>query len=418
MTDTEDKNSEQNENGADAEQSTQGPTIEADPLASWKLPTDTRGRVITFVALAAVLISIWFLLDIVIVTFILTFVFYHLQKYALRGLRRQPIKIFRKLKDGIVLLIIYLGVIALLVLFIVQNTPMIIKQVTDIATAISTFDIAALTKDLDPSLQWLVEQINFNSILGSIGSAIMSGLASIGPAVLNFLIALLISFLLIVEKHKIFAIGKVIENSRISFLYRYFMLFGGSFCETFGKVMKVQVVIAAINCGISMLYLSLTGFPYIAVLGLMIFILGLIPVMGVFISMVPLLILAFNVGGIFKIIEVIIMVTIIHCIEAYFLNPKLMSRRTSLPVSIVFVVLIISERYLGAWGMLIGVPIFIYIMNVLSIDYRKAMEAESVREAAIAAEKSAEKAAARQAQASHQYPKDFNNPLSSKSKKK
>ena len=411
-----DSNEGQNESSAEPEKEAQKAAVEGDSLDSWQLPRDTRGRVITFVALAIVIVSIWFLLDIVIVTFILTFVFYHLQKYAIRGLRRQPIKIFRKIPDGLTLLIIYLGVIALLVLFIVQNTPLIIKQVTDIASAISRFDISALTKDLDPSLQWLIEQINFDSILRSIGSAIMAGLESIGPAVLNFLISMLISFLLIVEKHRIRAIGKTIEESRISFLYRYFILFGGSFCETFGKVMKVQVVIAAINCGISMLYLTIAGFPYIAVLGLMIFILGLIPVMGVFISMVPLLIIAFNVGGIIKIIEVIIMITMIHCIEAYFLNPKLMSRRTSLPVSIVFIVLIISERYLGAWGMLIGVPIFIYVMNVLSIDYRKAMEAESIREAEIAAEKSAEKAAHRHNKPSHQYPKDFISPFKSKKK--
>jgi predicted PurR-regulated permease PerM len=364
--------------------------IEGERL-SWRMPTDTRGRVVTIVALAVILITIWFMLDTVIVTFVLTFVFFHLQKYALIGLKRQPIKVFRKIPAGIVLVIIYVVILGLLLIFAVQNTPIIIKQITDIAASISNFDIEKLTTDWDPSLQWLVRQVNFDSILGSIGSYIMSGLASVGPAVLNFLIALLISFLLIAEKNRIYAIGRSIENSRISFIYRYFMLFGGSFCDTFGKVMKVQVVIAAINCGVSVAYLTIAGFPYIIVLGLMIFILGLIPVLGVFISMVPLLIIAFNVGGFPKIIEVIVMVVIIHCIEAYFLNPKLMSRRTSLPVSIVFVILIISERYLGAWGMLIGVPVFIYVMNVLSIDYRKAMEAESVREAAEAAAKAAER---------------------------
>jgi predicted PurR-regulated permease PerM len=373
----------------------QAETGEGEKLSSWHMPSDTRGRIVTIVALAVILITIWFMLDVVIVTFVLTFVFFHLQKYAILGLKRQPIKLFRKIPSGVVLLIIYVVVIGLLVLFTVQNTPMIIRQITDIAGSISSFDIDKLTTDWDPSLQWLVKQINFDSILGSIGSYIMSGLASIGPAVLNFLIALLISFLLIAEKNRIYAIGRSMENSRISFIYRYFMLFGGSFCDTFGKVMKVQVVIAAINCAVSVAYLSIAGFPYIIVLGLMIFILGLIPVLGVFISMVPLLIIAFNVGGFPKIIEVVVMVVIIHCIEAYFLNPKLMSRRTSLPVSIVFVILIISERYLGAWGMLIGVPIFIYIMNVLSIDYRKAMEAESVREAAAAAAEAAEKAAAK-----------------------
>jgi len=53
----------------------------------------------------------------------------------------------------------------------------------------------------------------------------------------------------------------------------------------------------------------------------------------------------------------------------------------------VFVVLIISQRYLGAWGLLIGVPVFIYILNVLNIDYRKATEAEEEAKAAKKKEK-------------------------------
>jgi predicted PurR-regulated permease PerM len=197
----------------------------------------------------------------------------------------------------------------------------------------------------------------------------MSGLTSAGAALLNLLLALLLSFLLLVERNRIRAIGKTIEKSRISLLYRYFVLFGGSFCVTFGKVMKVQVIIAAINCGISVLYLTVTGFPNILALGIMIFVLGLIPVAGAFISLIPLCITAFYVGGALKIIEVLIMIAIIHCIEAYFLNPKLMSQKTHLPVSIVFIVLIVAQNYLGAWGLLIGVPVFIYLLSVLDIQY-------------------------------------------------
>ena len=337
------------------------------------LPADMKGRIITIVVLVIALITIWFMLDIVIVTFVLTFVFYHLHKYALSGLAKTPVKI----PSGVVLLLIYSGVIGLIVLFAVNYTPQIVKEIYDIGGSFARFDFEALVADIDPNLKWLASQIDVNFYIDRIGSVIMGGLASFGSGALNFFLALLLSFLFVLEKNKIFAIGDTINNSRIAGIYKYFLRFGSSFCYTFGRVMKVQVVIAAINCAISMTYLSIAGFPYILALGIIIFVLGLIPVAGVFISLIPLTIIAFNVGGIMKIVEVLIMIAVIHCIEAYFLNPKLMSRRTSLPVSIVFVVLIISERYLGAWGMLIGVPIFIYIMNVLDIDYRRAMEEES-----------------------------------------
>ena len=344
-----------------------------DDLGAMHMPIDTKGRILTIVVLALILVTFWFMLNIVIVTFVLTFVFYHLHKYAVKGLSKTPLRV---IPPGIVLLLVYAGVIAIFVFLARQNLPMITVQFLDLGRAFARFDIQKFLLDIDPNLQWLADQIDLSDYIMRAGQAIISGLASVGEVALNFLIALLLSFLFVLERKKIAAIGDSIKGSRVAFIYRYFLLFAGSFCYTFGKVMKVQVVIAAINCAISTVYLSIAGFPYIMVFSIMVFILGLIPVAGVFISLVPLTIVAFNVGGIYKVVEVLIMVAIIHAVEAYFLNPKLMSRRTSLPVSLVFVVLIISERYLGAWGMLIGVPLFIYILNVLNIDYRRAMEAE------------------------------------------
>jgi|GEM_PF-397764 len=343
-----------------------------------RMPIDTKERVITIVVLVLVLVTIWFMLNLVIVTFVLTFVFHHLLKYANRGLAKTPL---RGMPSGIVLLIIYAVVIFLFVLFAIQNTPLILKQIGDIAASFAKFDIVKFAADIDPNLQWIAVQIDINTYITRLGQAILGGLASFGSVALNFLMSLILSFLFVLEKKKITAIGDTIRASRIAFIYRYFLLFAGSFCYTFGKVMKVQVLIAAINCVISMVYLTIAGFPYIMALSIMIFILGLIPVAGVFISLVPLVIIAFNVGGIYKVIEVIIMIAVIHALEAYLLNPKLMSQRTSLPVSLVFVVLIISQKYLGAWGMLIGVPLFIYVLNVLNIDYRRAVEAEQLKKA-------------------------------------
>jgi predicted PurR-regulated permease PerM len=66
------------------------------------------------------------------------------------------------------------------------------------------------------------------------------------------------------------------------------------------------------------------------------------------------------------------MIVVLHAIEAYVLNPKLMANRTALPVSFVFVILIVAERYLHFWGLLIGVPLFIFIMTIFHVDYEEA----------------------------------------------
>ncbi|MDL0236159.1 AI-2E family transporter, partial [Clostridioides difficile] len=133
--------------------------------------------------------------------------------------------------------------------------------------------------------------------------------------------------------------------------------------------MKVQVMIAFINSVVSMIFLGFMGFPQIWALGFMIFVLGLIPVAGVIVSLIPLTVIAFNTGGITKVFGVLLMICIVHAVETYILNPKLMSNRTKLPVCFVFIILLVGEHYLGVWGLLIGVPIFMFLMDILGVKF-------------------------------------------------
>ena len=311
------------------------------------------------------------MLDIVIMTFILTFVFYHLKKYALIGLARTPL---RRIPAPVVQILVYVGVIALLTLFIIGNASIIMKQIGDISTSFSGFNIEKFLAGIDPNLISFVSRIDFDGYIQQAGQAILGGLANLGGIVLNVFIAFILSFLFVLEKDKIVTIARTLRNSRIEPVYRYFAIFFKKFCNTFGKVMKVQVLIAACNSAIFAVYMIITGFPYIIVLSMMIFLFSLIPVMGAILSAIPLLIIALSTGGLMKAAQVLIMIVVIQAVEAYTLEPKLMSRSTSLPVSLVFVILIISQHYLGAWGMLIGIPFFIFVMDALNIDYGLAMK--------------------------------------------
>jgi predicted PurR-regulated permease PerM len=123
-----------------------------------------------------------------------------------------------------------------------------------------------------------------------------------------------------------------------------------------------------------MIGLSILGFPQLVGLGAMIFILSLIPVAGVAISLIPLSIIAFNIGGFMYILYVLILVLFIHAVESYFLNPKLMSVKTNLPVFFTFLILILSEQLMGIWGLIIGIPIFIFILDLL--DFKILSKAE------------------------------------------
>lgn len=325
--------------------------------------------------LGLMFITIWYMLNIALMTFLITFIFYHL----IRVIQNRKIFTSLRLPDGIVLSLIYLIFILVLTILSIEFVPKLAVQFTDLANMLMRFDVNAVRDALDPRLAEALGRIDFNKYISEAGKMLATGVTKVGGFGVNFFLAMLLSFFILLEKDKIKRFGLVLGQSRISYIYEYIMTFGGNFVQTFGKVMKVQVMIAFINAVASMIILSFMGFPQIMSLGVMIFVLGLIPVAGVVISLVPLSIIAFNVGGFTKVFAVILMIVVIHAFEAYILNPKLMSDKTELPVCFVFIILLVGEHYLGVWGLLIGVPTFIFLMNALQVDFQGMSKDEKKR---------------------------------------
>ena len=331
---------------------------------------EQRAKILSIAVLVVVVLTIWYMMDIVFITFILVYLFYNL----LSGVQK---KLFSKLPfnvpNGLVLALLYIVFIGILVILGSEVVPKAAVWVTAFTEQIINFDIEAFKSALNPRLAEAINNFDLDSGFNYLVTLLITKLgefsARIGSLTFSLIVSMLLSFVIVVEKDDIVEFGKRVEDSKISFIYNYFMIFGGNFCKTFGKVMKVQLIIALVNSALSMIGLKFIGFEAIVPFGVMIFVLGLIPVAGVIISLFPLCIMAFNIGGIIKIVEVCIMVCVLHAIEAYILNPKLMSAKTRLPVCFVFIILLVGEHYMGVWGLIMGVPIFIFIMSMFDVDY-------------------------------------------------
>ncbi|MDR1496423.1 MAG: AI-2E family transporter [Clostridiales Family XIII bacterium] len=330
--------------------------------------------ILSVIVLAVAFITFWFMMELVILTFILTFVFYHFQKKVEKGFAK--VRILRRAPHWLTLIIVYLAGLTVVVIFAWGFTTIIIGQANEIGQTLKGFDINSVTDVLDPQFVTLLNDLDvsqyINKAIDGLGTMLLDFLQGAGSIMLHFGMAIVISLLFLLERENVKRFGAKVSESRIGFIYDYFIDFGGSFCRTFGKVMKVQVTIALVNCLLSSVFLHLFGMPNVLGLGALIFVLGLIPVAGVLISIIPLAIIAFNTGGVVMVLEILIMVAVLHAVEAYVLNPKLMAHRTALPVSFVFVILLVAERYLGLWGLLIGVPLFIFIATVFRVDYEDA----------------------------------------------
>ncbi|MDF2886202.1 MAG: hypothetical protein K0R23_587 [Lacrimispora sp.] len=319
-------------------------------------------KVISIILLAAFLYFLRGMLNQFLLIFMVTFIFGQLQKFIYEKANKY-IKISRKL----ITILMYLIFLLVFIIGIIVYIPKVTQQLIDVINLISTFDFHQLQNYDRFNLLSSIPEDQISGYIRMAEGHLLNFVTTAGTFSINFLLSLLISFLFLLEKEEIMAFFKHMEQSKVSFLYEYFTFYGKKFLNSFGKVIELQILIAFINSFLSVVALTIMGFPQTLGLGAMIFILGLVPVAGVIISLIPLGIIAFNIGGAFKIIEVIIMILVLHSLETYVLNPKLMSAKTKLPVFLVFLILLVSEHYIGVWGLLLGIPMFMFLLDILDV---------------------------------------------------
>lgn len=316
------------------------------------------------------------MLNLILLIFIITFILGQLQRFIYDRLNAH-FKVNRKL----ITIVMYLVILGFVTISGIMYIPKVTQQLIDIIKSLSTFDVNQFFKqaNINQNILNLISENQLEQYVKSAETHIVSLAATVGTFTFNLAISFLISFLFLLEKDEFMAFLRHIEDSKVSFLYTNIKAYGKKFLNSFGKVIELQIVIAFINSVLSVIALSIMSFPQALGLGFMIFILGLIPVAGVIISLIPLCIIAFNIGGLIKIIEVIIMILVLHSLETYILNPKLMSSKTKLPVFLVFIILLFSEHYLGVWGLLFGIPLFMFFLDVLEINVRETSAKEPIK---------------------------------------
>ncbi|QFR38989.1 AI-2E family transporter [Candidatus Gracilibacteria bacterium 28_42_T64] len=200
---------------------------------------------------------------------------------------------------------------------------------------------------------------------------ILKKLKSASIILLQILGALILSFVFIIDRQKVKKYLLQIKESNFGFLYKEYRIIIERIVTSFGLIFKAQSMIAGINALLTIAGLVCIGlihggsFPYLLTLGLIVFIAGFVPVLGVFLSSIPIFLVAFTmIGGYQVVIEVMLLIGIVHTIEAYYLNPKIVSSFIELPVSLTFIILIVSEHFFGVAGLLVGVSLFYFIISL------------------------------------------------------
>ncbi|PEP61757.1 MULTISPECIES: AI-2E family transporter [Bacillus] len=319
-------------------------------------------RLLILVILALILYGLKSMINLILITFILTFLMDRFQRFISEKLNR-----FVRINRKVIIAFLYIVLVTFIVATLYKYLPVLTIQISQLIYQFKLFFKNPPDNEMIRYVFSAINQMEVSKYIEQGVDVIYQSLANIGKISLQILLSLILSLFFLLEKERIIVFTSKFENSKLSIFYEEIAYFGQKFARSFGKVIEAQFLIAVVNCILSVIALVFLGFPQLLVLAVMIFLLGLIPVAGVIISLFPLCIIAYNIGGIAYVVYILIFIAVIHAIESYFLNPKFMSAKTNLPIFYTFMVLIFSEHFLGIWGLIIGIPIFIFLLDVLEV---------------------------------------------------
>lgn len=313
--------------------------------------------------LASVVLVLWLARNIMS-SILLTFIFAFLVTRVIKLVRRHF-----HVPAVAVVAPLYLLVLLGMFYVVVHYVPAIVKGTTNLFNSVLRFYNSQEFAH-NQIMQWALTQFNQMNLKEQIQSGVSTILAyagSIGAMGVTLVISLILSFFFSLEIDSLKTFGQSFLDSPFGWYFADLKYFADKFINTFGVVIEAQIFIALVNTAITTITLIILKMPNLPSLAVMVFILSLIPVAGAIISVVPLTLIGYTVGGWQNVAVLIIMIIVIHILEAYVLNPKFMSSRTQLPVFFTFVVLMLSEELFGIWGLIVGIPIFTFLLDVLGV---------------------------------------------------
>jgi predicted PurR-regulated permease PerM len=189
-------------------------------------------------------------------------------------------------------------------------------------------------------------------------------LGAIVTVTLQFLLAIFLSLLILLDYTRVREEVAQWRDSSVGAFFEETASSVVNFAAVVGRAFQCQFYVATLNAMLTLVGLAVLGIKPLILLTTIVFILGFIPVLGVFISSVPIILIALNIGGLPKGLSALSVIVVVHLMEAYVFNPRIYAARFHLNPVITLIILLIAHRLFGVWGMLLGIPVTHYALTV------------------------------------------------------
>jgi len=193
-----------------------------------------------------------------------------------------------------------------------------------------------------------------------------SGVYSIVKIMMNLAIGMIVMVYIFMNKEHFVAQGKKLCYGVLNTQAANIVIEKIRFThKVFGGFITGKLLDSAIIGILAFVILSVLKMPYVLLLSVIIGITNIIPFFGPFIGAIPITILMLLVEPM-KAVVLVVVILILQLLDGYIIGPKILSESTGLTSFWVLFSILLFGGVFGFIGMLIGVPLFAVIYNLIS----------------------------------------------------
>lgn len=205
---------------------------------------------------------------------------------------------------------------------------------------------------------------------GGVMSSVVSVVSSVFSGMVTFLVALIFSIYLLLDKEKIMAQAKRVISTYLPGANTKIFYVLGTLNDSFHRFIVGQCTEAVVLGVLCMVGMAILGFPYAIMIGVLIGFTALIPVAGAYIGAGAGAFMILTESPL-KALLFLLFIVVLQQVEGNLIYPKVVGNSIGLPGIWVLAAITIGGGLMGIFGMLLAVPVVATIYRLLREDMNK-----------------------------------------------
>lgn len=267
---------------------------------------------------------------------------------------------------------------------LVQSVKSIVDTIREKIPELLAY-LESLNFDTTTAEQYL-EKLDFNTILshftdnaGNVLSVIVGAASSTIGSIVTFLMALIISIYIILNKQTLSHQAKSIAYANLRKDRADKLCYVAALTtRTYSKFLSGQCIEAVILGALLAIALSLFGIPYAGVIAVTTSLMSFVPYVGAFLSCLIGVLLVLMVDP-FKALMCFVVFECVQFIEGHFIYPKVVGNSVGLPSMWTLIAVLLGGKLFGLLGMLFFIPLVAVLYTLVTEDTRKKLKQKHIK---------------------------------------